>query len=93
MEFHTKEQLITNYITGIDFNKDDWGYRKIQEDLKKLIGETPAINFNYKKDVILNEFNSEAKEVNVIESVDIIYTPNLDEKGKLLNFKVGKLHS
>tara|TARA_R110000772_G_scaffold47449_5_gene108529 strand:- start:2443 stop:2727 length:285 start_codon:yes stop_codon:yes gene_type:complete len=89
MEFQTKEQIITSYLSKIDFTKDGWGYRKIQEDLRKLIGEAPAMNFNYKKDVVLNEFNSEAKEISVIESIDVIYTPNLDEKGKKLTYEIG----
>lgn len=93
MGFQTKEQMISGYISDIDFTKDGWSYRKIQEDLREMLGEAPALNFNYKKDVVLNEFNSEATEINIIESVDVIFSPNLDEKGKLLNFKVGKLNS
>ena len=93
MEFQTKEQIIANYISSIDFGKDNWGYRKIQTDLRKLIGEAPALNFNYKKEAVLNEFNSEATEINVIESVDVFYSPNLDKEAKKLTFEIGKINS
>lgn len=93
MEFHTKEQIITEYLGKIDFSKDDWSYKKMQTDLSKLIGEAPAIDFNYTKTVVLNEFNSEAKEVNIIESVDVIYSPNLDDKFKKLSLKIGRVDS
>lgn len=92
MEFYTKEQIITNYISDIDFNKNDWSYRKIQEDLRRLIGEAPAINFNYQKDVILNELNSEAREVSVIKSIDVIYSPDLNEVAKKLTFEIGRVN-
>jgi hypothetical protein len=93
MEFQTKEQIITQYLGNIDFIKDDWNYRKMQEDLRKLIGEAPAINFNYKKEAVLNEFNSEATEISVVESVDIIYSPDLNEKCKTMSFKIGRVDS
>tara|TARA_R110000772_G_scaffold2410_4_gene8493 strand:- start:5773 stop:6063 length:291 start_codon:yes stop_codon:yes gene_type:complete len=93
MSFKTKEQIISDYLGTIDFLKDDWSYKKIQEGLKKLIGEEPAISFNFKKDAIINEFNSESTEVTIVESVDIIYSPDLNEKFKRLSFKIGKIES
>ena len=85
--FQTKEQIITQYMSNIDFS-GDWSYKKIQEGLKRLIGEEPAINISYRKDVILNEFNSEAKEVKKIDKIDIIYSPDLDNKFKTLSFTI-----
>lgn len=86
--FQTKEQIITEYFSNIDF-KGDWNYKKIQMDLKSLIGEEPAIDIKWKKDAVLNEFNSEVSEVSVIDSIDVIYSPNLDKRFVKKSFKIG----
>lgn len=87
--FQNKEQIITEYLSGINFESDDWNYRKIQMDLKKLIGEMPAIDIEYIKDVKINEINSEATEIKKIDKINIIYSPDLDVSFKKLTFKIG----
>lgn len=87
MEFKNKEQMITDYMTNIDF-KGDWSYRKIKQDLKGLLGEEPAVDVVYEKDVVLNEINSEAKEVNKIKEISILFSPDLDNSVKRLKFSV-----
>lgn len=93
MEFQTKERIISEYLSNVDFVGGDWSYKKIQEDLRNLIGEAPAVNVNYKKDVSLNELNSEATEVTVIDTIDVVFSPDLDNKFKKLTFKVGRIDS
>jgi len=88
MSFQTKEQIITEYLQSIDFN-GDWNYKKIQRDLHNKLGEEPAINIKYIKDVVLNELNSEATEIKRIDTIDVIFSPNLDRKFKKLSFKLG----
>ena len=89
--FRNKEQIITEYISNIDFEHDDWSHGKIERDLRKMIGEAPAINITYKKDVQLNEINSEAKEIQVVDKIEILYSPDLDRNIKRLKFTVGKV--
>ena len=86
--FQTKEQIITEYLGNVDFN-GDWSYRTIQRELHKLIGEEPAINVEYKKDVYISELNSEAKEINTVDKIDIVFSPDLDHTVKTLSFTVG----
>lgn len=86
--FQTKEQIITEYLGNIDFS-GDWSYKTIQRELHKLIGEEPAINVKYEKDVYISELNSEAKEINRVDKIDIVFSPNLDRKVKTLSFTIG----
>lgn len=89
MEFEGKEQIITNYLANIDFVNENWNYKKIKQDLKEKLGEEPAIDISYKRDVTLNEINSEAKEVKVLDEIKVVFSPDLDEKFKTLTFKIG----
>ena len=51
-----KEHSIRQYISNIDFKNDDWKVSKIQEDMRRLLGEEPGIDIVYKKDVVLQEY-------------------------------------
>ena len=88
MSFQTKEQIITEYLNNVDFN-GEWNYKKIQRDLHSKLGEEPAISIKYTKDVVLNELNSEATEIKKIDTIDVIFSPNLDKQFKKLSFKLG----
>jgi hypothetical protein len=83
----TRRDLIIEYLKNVDWNSD-WSYKKIKSDLKNTLGEEPAIDVNYKKDAILNEFNSETKEVLKVDTIDVIYSPNLDEEVKRVKIKI-----
>ncbi len=85
--FYTKEQIITNYIKNVDFN-GNWSYRQMEKELHKLLGEKPAINVLYKKDGVLNEFNSEATEISVVDKIEIIFSPELNREFKRLTFTI-----
>ena len=46
-----KENYIKEYLSNINFKSDDWTVDSIKDDLKKMLGEYPAIDIIYKKDV------------------------------------------
>ena len=80
-----KEISIRDYISRINFKIDDWKVSKIKEDMRKFLGEEPGIDIIYKKDVMVNEFTSEAKEFKQIDKVQIIFT-DLDNRFKKIEF-------
>jgi hypothetical protein len=49
--------------------------------MRKFLGEVPAIDIIYKKDVMINEVTGKAKEIVDIEKVQIIFL-DLDDKFK-----------
>lgn len=80
-----KEITIREYISNIDFKNDDWKISTIKEDMRKFLGEEPAVDILYKKDVMVNEFTGEAKEFLDVDKIQIIFT-DLDDKFKKLEF-------
>lgn len=83
-----KELSIRDYISHIDFKNDDWKISKIKEDMRNFLGEEPAIDIVYKKDVLINEDSQEAKEIMDIDKVEVVFY-DTDEKFKKLEFKIG----
>ena len=71
-------------MMNVDFNSD-WSLNRIQEDLKKMLGETPGIDIDYKKDVLINEREGTATEYQKVDRVKIIFT-DLDDRFKKLEF-------
>jgi hypothetical protein len=82
-----KENAIREYISKIDFKRDNWSYTQIEEDMRKFLGERPSLDIKYVKDVMVNEVTSEAKEIKKISSVGIIFT-DLDEKIKKIEILI-----
>lgn len=82
-----KEIAIREYISTIDFKRDDWKLSIMKESLRKFLGEEPGIDISYKKDVLINEIKGEAEEIKTIEKISIIFT-DLDDKFKKLEFLV-----
>lgn len=81
--YSLKETAIRNYISQIDFKRDNWSYQRLEEDMKKFLGERPTLDVKYQKDVMINEVSGEAKEFSRLESVSIIYTDTNDKITKL----------
>lgn len=71
-------------MMNVDFNSD-WSLNQIQEDLKKMLGEIPGIDIDYKKDVLINEREGTATEYQKVDRVKIIFT-DLDDRFKKLEF-------
>lgn len=82
-----KEMAIREYISQIDFKKDDWKLSKIKEDMRRFLGEEPGIDIIYKKDVLLNEATMKAEEFVDVDRVQIIFF-DTDERFKKLEFIV-----
>ena len=82
-----KEMAIREYISKIDFVRDDWKLSQIKEDMRRFLGEEPGIDIMYKKDVVLNEFLGEAEEIKKVERISIVFT-DLDDKFKKLEFLI-----
>ena len=82
-----KEISIREYVSNIDFNREDWSLSKIKEDMRRFLGEEPGIDIIYKKDVILNEILSEAQEISKVDRISIVFT-DLDDKFKKVEFLI-----
>ena len=67
-----KEKEINNYISLLDLENID--IEQIKKDLKKKLGEEPAIRLNYEKEKILNEDTSKEEVVENLKSMTIIFT-------------------
>ena len=80
-----KESSIRDYISKIDFQSENWSLDKMKNDLKIFLGEYPAIDVTYKKDVIINEILSEAKEIKSAEKISIVFT-DTDDIFKKIDF-------
>jgi hypothetical protein len=82
-----KEIAIREYISKIDFKRDDWKLSEIKEQMRRFLGEEPGVDIVYKKDVMINELKGEAEEIKAVQKVSIVYY-DLDEKFKKLDFLV-----
>ena len=82
-----KEMAIKDYIARINFKSEDWKLSKIEEDMRVFLGEKPAIDIIYKKDVMINETTGEAVEFKNIDRVEIIFT-DTDDRFKKLEFVI-----
>ncbi len=80
-----KEELIRNYIAGIDFQNDNWSISKIKEDMRSFLGEEPGIDVEWSKDAFLNERSGEPEIVEKVKSLSIVFTETND-KFKKINF-------
>ena len=81
--YSLKETAIRQYISQIDWKRDNWSYQRIEEDMKRFLGERPTLDVTYKKDVMVNEVSGEAKEFKRLEKISIIYTDTDDRIKKL----------
>jgi len=80
-----KEMSIREYVSRIDFKKDDWKLSQIKEDMRRFLGEEPGIDILYKKDVMVNEVTGKAQEFKDIDRIQIIFT-DTDERFKKIEF-------
>jgi hypothetical protein len=82
-----KEISIREYISQIDFKRDDWKLSEIKEHMRKFLGEEPGVDILYKKDVMINELRGEAEEIKAVQKVSIVFT-DLDDKFKKIEFLI-----
>ncbi len=87
MNISMKEKSIKDFILNYDFKNENWSVTEIKANLKRLLGEEPAIKINYDKDAMVNEITGEAKEVTKLSSIKIIFT-DLDDSMKTVEFQL-----
>ena len=85
-----KEMSIREYISKIDFKRDDWKLSQIKEDMRRFLGEEPGVDIKYKKDVMINETTGRSEEFVDIDKVEIVFF-DTDEKFKKLEFIIGDI--
>lgn len=67
-----KQEQINSYFSNMDLTNIN--INQIKSDLKRYLGEEPAVRLNYIKHKLINEDGSGIKDVEKLESVTIIYT-------------------
>jgi hypothetical protein len=82
-----KESAIREYISNIDFKRDDWKLSDIKRDMRKFLGEEPSIDIDYKNDVLIDEIVGEAKSIKSLEKVSIVFF-DTDDRFKKLEFLI-----
>ncbi len=80
-----KLNAIKEYLSKIDFKNDDWSIHQMSKDMQIFLGETPAIDVKYQKDVMIAEITGEAKEIKKIVGINIVYT---DDDNKIKKFEI-----
>jgi hypothetical protein len=78
-----KEASIRQYVSNIDWKRDNWNYNILEEDMRKFLGERPTLDVKYLKDVMVNEFTGESKEITKLAKVSIIFTDTDDKIKKI----------
>lgn len=71
-----KEKQINEFVSNnLNFdNPEDINVSQIKMGLRNLLGEEPAVRFNYKGDTIINEVEGTKKHIKKLESISIVYT-------------------
>lgn len=82
-----KELAVVDYLSKIDFKNDNWKLSQIKEDMRKFLGEEPAIDVVYKKDVLVLEDTGESKEFLGIDNIQVVFT-DTNDKFKKIEIKV-----
>jgi len=82
-----KEISIREYISKIDFKRDDWKLSEIKEHMRRFLGEEPGVDIIYKNDLLYNEILGEAKEIKNVDKISIVFT-DLDDKFKKIEFLI-----
>jgi len=82
-----KENAINEFIRN-NINLTHTGSKDIKNGLKYILGEEPAVKFNYKENMKINEDTGKVERLpNELESIEIYYTyigtDNLPHAGHL----------
>jgi hypothetical protein len=77
-----KEEAVKEFLSNIDF-KGNWSLNYIKDSLQKILGEFPAVDIKYKKDVMLNEATKEAVEIHEVHKVAIVFMDTNDKFNKV----------
>lgn len=72
-----KKKEINNYVSNLDLNNIN--PNKIQEDLRRVLGEKPGVKLEYETHTIILEGTDKPKKVEKLKSVNIVYTVDLGD--------------
>jgi hypothetical protein len=78
-----KATAIKEYLSRIDFKNDDWSINQMSKDMQKFLGEIPAIDVVYKKDVMVTEVTGESREIKKLNKIEVVFTDTDDKMKKL----------
>ena len=81
-----KEKSIKDYIADINFKSKDWSVDVMKREMRKFLGEEPAIDVVYEKDVYVNETTGTSHEELKLENISIIFY-DTDEKFKKITIQ------
>ncbi len=81
--YSLKEQAIRDYLSKVNWKRDNWSYSQLEESMRKFLGERPSMEVNYQKDVMVNEISGESKEIKRLESVSVVFTDTDDKIKKI----------
>lgn len=81
-----KEQTIKDYISDINFKSENWSIDDMKRDMRKFLGEEPAIDVTYEKVAKMNEDHTKSYESLDIKDISIIFY-DTDEKFKKIKIK------
>jgi len=76
--------IFESFILFLNYRRMKEVY-KIKEDMRRFLGEEPAISIDYIKDAMINEDGSGSKEIEVVSKVTIVFT-DLDDRIKKIEF-------
>jgi hypothetical protein len=82
-----KENAIKDYMSNINFNDDKWSIDEMKKDMRKFLGEEPAIDVKYEKTAFVNEDSGTTHEGLKLEGISIIFY-DTDEKFKKIDLSV-----
>lgn len=85
--YSLKESAIREYISKINWKRDNWSYVQVEEDMRRFLGERPTLEISYQKDVMVNEVTGESKEIKKLSNVSVIFT-DLDDKIKKIEILI-----
>jgi hypothetical protein len=85
-----KEIAVREYIQRVDFISGDWSIHTIKEDMRRFLGEEPAIDVIYKKDVMVNEVTGKAQEIKEVDKIQIVFT-DTDDRFRKVEFKINEI--
>ena len=77
-----KEDSVANYIASLDLT-GDFSVKQIKEQLKRLLGEEPALKINWVSDTPIFEGGQKINtKIERVKSVSITFSDGEDENGK-----------
>jgi hypothetical protein len=85
--YSLKESAIREYISKINWKRDNWSYVQVEEDMRRFLGERPTLEISYQKDVMVNEVTGESKEIKKLSNISVIFT-DLDDKIKKIEILI-----